>query len=100
MNGARLIEIFASKDKPVSDNEFLLIIDLIKNATTSELSQSPFSQVNIDALTKENLIFRVTEYPGCYDVIFGPQPTRQFIIPTSKTFSEFLNDYKKVCEGC
>lgn len=100
MEGAKLIEIFASKDKPVPVNEFLLIINLIKNAGANELSQSPFSKINVDTLTKENLIFRVTAYPGCYDVVFGPQPTRQFIIPTSKTFSNFLNDYKKVCEGC
>ena len=93
METIKLIDIFASEDAPVGAIEFQLIINLIESAKTNELSQSPFSKINLEALTKENLIFRVTAYPGCYDIILGPQPTRQFIIPTSKTFTNFLIYY-------
>lgn len=100
MEEIKLIELFASKDEPVAENEFQLILDLIENSKTNELSHSPFSKINLDSVTKENLIFCVTSYPGCYDIKFGPQPTRQFIIPTSKTFTDFLNRYKEIHEGC
>lgn len=90
MKPKTIINIFASEDAPVSQEAIKLVVDFVNRAKDNELSQTYFARANVEKITADSLILKVTEYPGCYDVIFGPYPTAKFIVPQSKEFNNFL----------